>query len=167
MKIEIPQSVRLGHQALRQAVTAATREPGKLGAAAQRVARLLEPHIRREEAFALPPLGLIAEIARGDFTPEMAEVLPYTGWLQDNLKNMLAEHRMLRAALEEFLEAARAAGQLEYASFAAELIHQARLEEEVLYPAAILVGHYVRLRLKHRRRELFGGEDDDLRPGRA
>jgi hypothetical protein len=160
MKIEIPESVRIGHEALRQALTAATREAGTLGATAQRVARLLEPHIRKEEAFALPPLGLLAEIARGDFTHEMAEVLPYTGWLQDNLKNMLAEHRMLRAALEEFLDAARAAGRVEYASFAAQLIEHARLEEEVLYPAAILVGHYVRLRRKQRRREIFGGEDE-------
>lgn len=160
MRIEIPHSLRLGHEALRQGLTAATREPGELGAAAQRVARVLEPHIRKEEAFALPPLGLVAEIARGEFTPEMAEVLPHTGWLQDNLDNMLAEHRMLRGALEEFLRAARAAGKVEYASFAAQLIDHARLEEEVLYPAALLVGHYVRLRLKHRRREIFGGEHE-------
>ena len=160
MKISIPQSVALGHESLRQALIAATREPGELGATAQRVARLLEPHMRKEEAFALPPLGLVAEIARGEFTPEMAEVLPYTRWLQDNLDDMLAEHRMLRAALAEFLEAARAARHVEYAAFAAQLIDHARLEEEVLYPCAVLVGHYVRLRLKHRRREIFGAESD-------
>jgi len=160
MKIAIPQSIRIEHEALRQALTAATREPGELGSTARRVARLLEPHARKEEAFALPPLGLVADIARGEFTPEMAEVLPYTCWLQDNLDNMLAEHRMLRAALAEFLEAARAGGHVEHASFAAQFIDHARLEEEVLYPAAILVGHYVRLRLKHRRREIFGGESD-------
>ena len=160
MKISIPQSVSLGHESLRQALVAATREPGQLGSTAQRVSRLLEPHMRREEAFALPPLGLLPELARGEFTPEMAEVLPHTHWLQGNLDNMLAEHRMLRAALAEFLEVARAARHVEYAAFAAELIDHARLEEEVLYPAAILVGHYVRLRLKHRRREIFGAEGD-------
>jgi hypothetical protein len=158
MKISIPQSVSLGHESLHQALIAATREPGELGSTAQRVARLLEPHMRKEEAFALPPLGLLAELARGEFAPEMGEVLPHTRWLQDNLENMLAEHRMLRAALAEFLDAARAARHVEYAAFAAALIDHARLEEEVLYPAAILVGHYVRLRLKHRRREIFGAE---------
>jgi len=44
-------------------------------------------------------------------------------------------------------DAAETEGDERYIRFAAELMVHAQLEEEVLYPAAILVGEYLKLKL--------------------
>jgi len=147
MRIQIPKSLRLEHEELHDFLAAARQEPGELGDALRRVARLLEPHFRKEEAFAMPPLGLLARLARNDVTPAMAEVYPHTDWLKNNLPTLMAEHREIIGAVEEMLEAARSAGHIDYVEFAEKLINHARMEEEVIYPAAILVGEYLRLLL--------------------
>jgi len=151
MSIDIPQALRLEHEELHHFLVRAESESGELAEAARLVARLLEPHVRKEEAFALPPLGLLRALARGDAEPGMAEVFAYTDWLKAHLKDMVAEHHAITAALERLLAAARAAERPEYIEFAEKLLNHARLEEEVLYPAAILVGEFLRMKLPRMR----------------
>ena len=106
--------------------------------------------MQKEENFAAPPLGLLPRLARGDFTPGMADTLAHSDWLARNLEVMHAEHQMIAAALEELLKAARTPAPPELVSFAETLLNHARLEEEVLYPAAIVAGEYLKLRLAER-----------------
>lgn len=148
MKVEIPQSLRIEHQGLHDFLARAGKEPGELGEAAQLLGRVLQPHFQKEESFALPALGLLRELARGRIEPEMAEALTHTDWLKKHLPDMLAEHHMILAALERLIKAARAADRGEYVAFAESLVNHARLEEEVLYPAAIVLGEYLKVKLK-------------------
>ena len=60
---------------------------------------------------------------------------------------MLHEHKLIVEALQVFLRAASAEQHSGYARLAQKLILHAQLEEEVLYPASIVVGEYVRLKL--------------------
>ena len=126
----------------------ATKEPGAVGEAAREVARLLHPHFVREEEFALPPLALLAEIARSGVRPEMAEVLPMTRRLEAEVPAMLAEHARIVQALDNLRAAARVANQAEHERFAEALMLHAQSEELVLYPAAILIGLHVAQSLK-------------------
>lgn len=143
MTYEIPRPLRVEHEALHQQLAAATKLEGDLGAAAREVARLLHPHFEREEAFALPPLALLPRLARGPATTDMAPVLEMTRRLEAELPAMLDEHRSIVAALERLVATARAAGNTEVAAFADALILHAQTEEDVMYPAAILVGREV------------------------
>ena len=56
---------------------------------------------------------------------------------------MLAEHERIVGALAKLRAAARAAGAVEYERFAEALVLHAQTEEQVLYPAAILIGEHV------------------------
>ena len=143
MKFEIPKPLQAEHEELHAMLVKATQEPGAVGEAAREVARLLHPHFVREEQFALPPLALLAELARGGVTPDMAEVLPMTQRLKAELPAMLAEHQQIVGALGKLRAAARASGLAEYERFADALVLHAQTEEQVLYPAAILVGEHV------------------------
>ena len=63
--------------------------------------------------------------------------------LERELPQMLAEHRRVGVARERFEAAARKAGKAEYVRLSETLAAHALQEEQVLYPAAILVGRYV------------------------
>ena len=146
--VEIPASIRAEHEAIHGALERATREPGRVGEAARALAKVLHPHFVREEQIALAPLGLLAPLARGEFTPGMLDVLPVTDSLSAELPRMLQEHVTIRAATMTLEEVARSEGNVTVVRLAEKLALHARSEEEVFYPAAVLVGELVRARAK-------------------
>lgn len=147
MDFTIPQTLKEEHENLHADVVRATKEPGKIGEAARTVARLLRAHFTKEEQFALPALALLPDLARGKFSPDMVDVMSLTAQLKHELPTMLDEHRLIEIALTELMDAARKGDKTEWAEFAYRLMHHARNEEQVLYPAALLVGEFVKLRL--------------------
>jgi hypothetical protein len=146
-RIQIPQAMRVEHAELHKALVEATSAPGRVGEAAREVARVLHPHFVREEQIALPPLGLLEDLAHGVVTPDMTAVLPLTDSLKAELPQMLEEHTVIRAALNGLAAAARAEEKPEYARLAEKIMLHAKTEEQVTYPTAVLIGEYVRLRL--------------------
>jgi hypothetical protein len=147
MDFKIPCSLKLEHEELHAELIKATQVAGKVGEAARAVAQILHPHFVKEEEYALPPLGLLPLLTEGKITPEMRDVLPLTNRLKTELRQMLAEHQAIVAALQRLAEIAKQEEKLEYARFAEKLMLHAQTEEEVLYPTAILIGEYVKLRL--------------------
>jgi hypothetical protein len=107
----------------------------------------MHPHLLREDEYAIPPLGLLRQLAKGQVTPEMAEVLPLVARLKEEFPLMVEEHRAISGALIKLGYAACQEGLRQWAEFADEMRHHAQMEEEVFYPAAILVGEYVKARL--------------------
>lgn len=143
MSFEIPAPLRAEHDALEAALAEATRATGAVGEAAREIARLMRPHFQRERQFALPPLGLLADVVRGARRVEMHEALAMTRKLKAELPQMFDEHRQILAALETLRIAARAAGGTEHENFALTLTRHVQTEELVLYPAAILLGEHL------------------------
>ena len=148
MGFRIPEPLQLEHAALHGELVKATRAGGKVGEVAQRVATLMNPHFKKEEDFALPPLSLLSALAEGRVTPEMGDVLKLTDRFRSELPRMREEHAAIVAALKELERAANSEGKAEYVRFCANLILHARTEEEVLYPAAIVIGEYVKAALR-------------------
>jgi hypothetical protein len=136
----IPHSLKVEHDELHEELARATREPGPLGEAARTVAKALHPHFVKEEEFAMPPLGVAAAAARGEKVADAASVIAQARRVAEEWPRMLAEHREIVEALEGLEKAARQANRPEYSRFAEKLRLHAEFEEEVLYPAAILVG---------------------------
>ena len=147
MKFTIPHPLQHEHETLHERLRLATQAGGEVGEAAKTLARLMHPHFVKEDQIALPPLGLLGPLARGEWNAEMAEVLKLTEQLEAELPQMLAEHQAIVAALNRLREAAVRAGRNDIVAFAEALVEHARTEEEVMYPAAVLVGQLVRQRL--------------------
>lgn len=144
--IEIPESMRAEHGEIHAALERATQVSGRVGEAARALAKVLHPHFQREEQIALPPLGLLAPLARGEFTEAMLAVLPMTDSLRRELPHMLDEHVAIRAATARLGEVARAERDASVMRLAEQLALHAKSEEEMFYPAAVLVGDIVRAR---------------------
>jgi hypothetical protein len=135
------------HDRLRQELERATAVGGDTGGAARAVLEVLVPHMLLEEEFAIPPLRLLPRLARGEFTEDMQLILPKTERMKAELPRMLRDHEVIIEALRRLLQAAVKEQHDGYAGFAQKLIHHAQQEEEVFYPASILVGEYVKKRL--------------------
>jgi hypothetical protein len=147
VKLNIPQSLKLEHEELHAELAKAVKAGGATGSAAEIVAKLLHPHFVKEEEYALPPLGLLSLLAEGKVTPEMKGVLEMTNKLKAELPRMLEEHHNIVEALKKLSAAAEKEKKTEYVRFTEKLMSHARNEEDVLYPAAILVGEYIKLKL--------------------
>jgi hypothetical protein len=145
--ITIPQSLRTEHGEIHQALIEATRAPGRVGAAAKELAAVLDPHFERENQIALPPLGLLAPLAAGESPAGLQEALVMTDALRKELPRMLQEHKRIRAATEKLRTAAREEKAPVHEQFAQRLAAHAQTEEDILYPAAILVGDIIRARM--------------------
>ena len=95
----------------------------------------------------MPPLALLPKLAWGTVTADMSWILPLTRRLKAELPLMLLEHKDIVAALQRFRSRAQEAGRADCERLANALILHAQTEEEVLYPAAALVGEYLEMKL--------------------
>jgi hypothetical protein len=111
--------------------------------AAKAVAALLHPHFASEEEFALPPLGLLAGLAAGKLTPAMHDAIAMSDKLKRELPRMMKEHKTSFARSKSW-PAPRRKKKSKIVGLPISLSH-AKTEEQVLYPAAILVGEYLDL----------------------
>jgi hypothetical protein len=147
MKLTVPQSLEIEHQEIREELAALMKAGGRTGDSARAVMRVLRPHMEREDDFVVPALALLRPLAAGLIVPEMAPVLGKAEMLKSELSRMIEEHGRIVAALRELMRAAVDEQQPGAARFAQRLIVHAQAEEELLYPAAILVGEYLKGRL--------------------
>lgn len=149
MGFVIPQSLKVEHDHLHEALRTAIALGGSTGEAARVVAERLHPHFLSEEEYALPPLGLLATLSGSEgaaaISPEEAEkAIKMADQLAAELPRMLAEHQDIVAALRSLNAAAQEESHHDVVKFAEKLMLHAQTEEEVLYPAAILVGRHLK-----------------------
>jgi iron-sulfur cluster repair protein YtfE (RIC family) len=147
MKVKIPEPLKLEHEELHAELVRATKTGGKTEQAAKNVAKILHDHFVKEEDFALPPLGLLPLLAQGKVDHKMRNILGMTDRLKAELPDMLREHKAVVMALKKLMTAAKKENKPEHAHFAEKLALHAKTEEDVLYPTAILIGEYIKLRL--------------------
>ncbi len=146
-RAELPHVLQIEHQKLHEEMLAATKLAGETGSAAKEVVKILFPHLLLEEEFGIPPLSVLPRLARGEITPDMARVVRQSELLKVELPRMLNEHKLIVNALQKLLQAAAREQHTGYAQLAQKLILHAQLEEEVLYPASIVVGEYLKWKL--------------------
>lgn len=144
--IKIPPALKAEHDNLHTVLEKALNSGGKTAAAAEEVEEKLRPHFLEEEEYALPPLGLLVPLSEGNLDPQMAEAIPLANRLKTNYKKMLQEHEAIVLSLKKLSSASHDENKPEYARFAADLILHAQNEEQVLYPATILIGKYLEIK---------------------
>lgn len=158
MTLKTPGSIQTEHDELHEKLKKATECGGQTQEAAKEVADLLHAHFVAEEAYAMPPLGLLSSLAEGRMPEDAGRAIEMTGKLKANLEHMIGEHREIQKALRTLILEATAEGKPEHAQFGRELMLHAETEEEILYPAALLIGEYLKLRMGTEQAETFKRE---------
>ncbi len=148
MNLKTPKSLSAEHEELHAELEKIIRAGGSTGDAARGVNCALELHFLKEEEYALSPLGLLPNLASGKVSPDMTAAVEMAGRLRSSLGQMLQEHKEIAVALDVMTDAAKQDGMDDAVRFAQKLMMHAKMEEEVLYPASILVGEYLKLKGK-------------------
>jgi hypothetical protein len=146
--LTVPSAMQVEHAHLHHQLAEAVTAGGKTAEAAKKVESVLSAHFVEEDAYALPPLGLLQTIAQGKQpTPEQAHAaMEMADKLRANYDKMLDEHKQLTASLKELAAAAKAENKPGAAAFAEVLTLHAQNEEQILYPATLMIGEYLKLR---------------------
>jgi hypothetical protein len=150
LDIKTPRSLKKEHDELHAQLARAKEAGGATGKAANEVAKVLHPHFLKEEEYALPQLGLLPVLADGKILPEMQVAVAMSERLKSDMSHMLLEHKQIVTALEALIDAANMEGKDKIPHFAKKLILHAQNEEEILYPASILIGEYLNLKLSEK-----------------
>ena len=146
VEIQVPASLAAEHRELHEELETALGSGGQTAEAADAVEKLLSAHFVKEEQYALPQLGLLVPLAEGKYLPEMKKAIELSDKLKAEMPEMLAEHKGIVAALDRLRAAAEAENKPQAAQFARNLAAHAQNEEQITYPAAILVGEYLKLK---------------------
>lgn len=147
MDFRIPGSLKDEHEELYEELNRAARIGGDVGDAALLALKGFEPHMRKENRIALPPLDLLNSVAEKEVTTELTGAIKLSDELKNGLPGFLREHDVIRDALQRMNDAAMREQKPAYASLAKRIMHHMMVEEQILYPAAILVGEHIRLSL--------------------
>ncbi|MFD2514828.1 hemerythrin domain-containing protein [Pontibacter locisalis] len=146
-QFQIPSALKAEHEELHNTLQKYTELPGKTGAAAKEAAKILHPHFMKEEEYALPLLGLLPELAEGRVTADMKPAIAISEKLKQEHQQMLAEHQQIVKSLQTLKSAATEEKHPQVVRFVEMLQEHAKTEEQVLYPTAILIGEYLKLKL--------------------
>lgn len=150
MKPKIPQSLKTDHENLHSELAAVISSGGKVAQKAQVVADTLHPHFLKEEESVLPPLGILLSLAEGEWTVASDEILSMADKLEKEFSVMLYEHEQIVGALDDLDAAAKEEHNALAQKFVKDLKLHAQIEEQVLYPAVIVTGKYLRkLKAEH------------------
>jgi hypothetical protein len=148
VKLDLPEALRLSHAELTVALTRASRSGARIKAVADTVIQLLESHFQHEEAKVLRILGLLAPLAADRFKVEWLEDFSEWEELETNESALGLEQNALITAAENLLAIAREEDAAEALDFAERVILRVRLDQEVLYPGALFIRNYLRLRAR-------------------
>jgi hypothetical protein len=140
MPIGIPKAMAEEHEELHEELKKATTAKGEVGRAAKQMARVLHPHFERENELALPVIGVAREVAEGRVPSDASEALELCDNFKAEYEAMLMEHAKIVKALGALEKAARRARKRGAIEFTRRLKLHAQIEEDLTYPAVLMVG---------------------------
>jgi hypothetical protein len=145
--LQVPQSVRLQHDQIVSRLMTYTKHEAPVGAAATKALATLNAHYEKEEKFVLPPLGLLPRIANGEISKDMAPAIAMALRTQAALPELQNDHIQITSLMNELIEAGNKSHNDELVRLATRIAAQSLNHIEVLIPASIMVGNYLRQRL--------------------
>jgi hemerythrin len=137
----IPGSITEEHEEIFRELRRFASQNDRVGEAIKELLRALEPHFEKEDEVAMPLLGALAPLSSdGGICGNVDEVVLLQSKLTKELPSMLSEHRTILALIKSGKRAAEKEKRQDVFDSLSALEHHARVEEEVLYPAALLAG---------------------------
>ena len=147
-KPEVPSSLKKTHSELLQQLHQFTLINDSSATVALKLEELMLHHFLEEEDYILSPLGLLPSLSKGQFPEHPQEIIILSEKAKSQIDHMSAEHQLITAYIEELKQASAEENQPAIIAFEKDVSKHALSEEEVYFPAAIMVGEYLKSKLK-------------------
>lgn len=144
MKPKTPKALLDGHKNLFNDIESIIDLGGPIGENAKMLADISRPHFKREEEYALPPLDLLSALSEGNWEFDSKAAIEMAERLEVKLSEMKEEHGVIRKLLGELNSLAEQENNKRIQQFIDDLKLHIEVEEQVLYPATIFVGKYLK-----------------------
>lgn len=144
MELEVPTSIRHGHENLISDIEYIMSFGGDIEKKATALHKLMQSHFKNEEQYAFPPLSLLLTLSEGRWKLEHKVAISMANKLQNELSQMKKEHENILKILEDFRIIAKEENNIFINRFIRDLFIHIDIEDQVLYPATLLVGNYLK-----------------------
>ena len=144
-KPAVPSSILEEHAYLLGKIYPLTILQDSAGLAAVQLYELMQYHFKEEEEYILPPLGVLPALASGKVPEKRLEIMQLIQKFSSRLAVMSAEHQQIKAHMDELKRVAGHQMLPEILETEKRLHAHARLEEEILFPAVLLIGDYLKV----------------------
>lgn len=144
MRPKTPKPIKSGHENLCAELRTIIALGGKIGERAKSLEDVMYSHFEKEEKFALPPLGLLRSLSIGEWEIDSSEAIGMSEMLQSKLQELTTEHENIADALQKLKIVADEENNHTAKQFVKDLLLHVETEDQVFYPATILVGNYLK-----------------------
>lgn len=144
MEPRIPEALRNGHKNLRSELEAIKALNGKIGEKARLLDKVMSPHFKKEEDYALPPLGFLLALSAGNWEIDSDVAIKMAELLESKLSELKKDHENIEKAMQNLKVVADEENNLIGKQFVKDLTMHADIEDQVLYPTTILIGNYLK-----------------------
>lgn len=119
----------------------ASKSSDETGKAVRKLLDKLEPHFEEEERLVTPCLAALTPLAEGEKSVSK-HIIPLLPELEMKYSTFFEEHKVIKERALAVRSVAARDGHSDIVDLIDGLIHHATVEEEVLYPAALVCGRY-------------------------
>ena|SRR5579875_2885836 len=133
-----PMSLDEEHKELMHSLRESAELKDKTGKAVSEILSVLEPHFAKENDLVMPLLGSISDLVSGEKVQNLAEIAASQAPLIKEYDTMFKEHARIKKLVTKAQSLAKEEKHHDVIEILEALAHHARIEEEVLYPAALL-----------------------------
>jgi hypothetical protein len=141
--LKVSESLAKEHDELFHELRNVVERGDAIGKTANGLLTALEPHFEKENETAMPLLGVLEPLSKGGPT-HRTEVVRLYDELASEYPRMLKEHARIRNLIGSVRRVASKKKDADVPALMRALEHHAAVEEEILYPAALLAGFIVK-----------------------
>lgn len=143
MQLKTPKSLHNDHQALLSELDQIASLKSGVAENAKNVANAFKSHFYREERTVLPQLSLLMAIAEGNWDIDTKEALLKNNILLEEFHDLKKEHQEIFDAAKEMIKVAENEKNNDAKKIAESIILHIQVEEEVSYPAIMMISKYL------------------------
>lgn len=142
MKIKTPKAITHGHANLCEELNKIIENYSHIEKQTRTLNEIMTKHFNKEERYALPPLGLLLTLSEGNWELGEDAVIEMTNDLDSHLGELKKEHENISENMLDLKAIAEKENYSDLKRFINDLEIHMELEDQVLYPASILIGNY-------------------------
>lgn len=139
MKLKTPESIINNHTHLLSEIREIIKNNKNIKKLAQPLEKLMAVHFRKEESYALSPLGVLLSLSEDRWQFDKDTIAEISKLINSNLAELKEEHKNIEEIMQTLQDITKKENHSDLKKFLGDLRLHIDLEDQVLYPATVLI----------------------------